>query len=127
MTFELSKTFRFESAHRLPNVPPEHKCARLHGHSFHCDISVSGPLDPKLGWVMDYAAIKAAVKPFIEQLDHHYLNEIAGLQNPTSENLALWLWQHIAPNLPGLSAVTIRETCTTACTYRGSAPPDAEK
>lgn len=126
MTFELTKTFRFESAHRLPNLPAEHKCARLHGHSFHCDISVSGPLDPLLGWVIDYADIKAAVKPLIEQLDHYYLNEIAGLQNPTSEVLAQWLWQRIVPNLPGLTSVTIRETCTTACTYRGSTPLSAE-
>lgn len=117
--FELSRTFRFESAHRLPNVPEGHKCARLHGHSFRCDIVVRGPMDPQFGWVVDYGTIKAAVQPVVEQLDHHYLNEIEGLENPTSEVLALWIWHKVAPVLAGLSAVTIRETCNTACTYRG--------
>jgi len=119
MTFELAKTFGFESAHRLPHLPAEHKCARLHGHSFRVEVQVRGPLDPVLGWVMDYGAIKAAVSPLIEQLDHRYLNDIEGLENPTSEVLAVWLWQRVAPLLPGLSAIIVRETCTSACTYRG--------
>lgn len=116
---EIFKEFSFEAAHRLPNVAPEHKCFRLHGHSFRCEVHVSGPLDARLGWVLDFAGIKAAVKPVIEQLDHRYLNEIEGLENPTSENLAVWIWDRLCPSLPGLSRIVIRETCTTGCEYSG--------
>ena len=98
---EISKTFRIEAAHRLPNVPAGHKCSRLHGHSFAIAIHVSGPLDPDLGWVMDYADLKAAFAPLFEQL-------------------ARWVWQRLAPRLPLLSKVVVNETCTTACEYRGS-------
>ena len=116
---EIFKEFGFEAAHRLPNVPPEHKCARLHGHSFRCEVHVSGPLDPKLGWVLDFAELKAAVQPIIGQLDHRYLNEIEGLENPTSENLAIWIWERLSPSLPGLTRIVIRETCTSGCVYSG--------
>ena len=90
---ELSKEFRFESAHRLPNVPEGHKCGRLHGHSFRVEVVVRGPVDPKTGWLIDYAEIKEAWKPLDEQLDHRYLNELDGLNNPTSEVLAAWIWE----------------------------------
>ena len=116
---EISKTFRIEAAHRLPNVPAGHKCSRLHGHSFAIAIHVSGPLDPDLGWVMDYADLKAAFAPLFEQLDHHYLNEVPGLENPTSEVLAMWIWAALATALPGLSEVVVRETCTSGCRYLG--------
>lgn len=119
MNIEIYKDFRFEAAHRLPNVPEGHKCARLHGHSFHVRIHVYGPVDPQLGWVMDFAEIKEQFQPIYDQLDHHYLNEIPGLSNPTSENLARWIWQHLKPRLPLLSAVEIRETCTSGCRYTG--------
>ena len=100
---ELRKTFQFEAAHYLPNLPKEHKCNRLHGHSFKVEIVVEGECDPKLGWVIDYSDITKAFKPLWEQLDHHYLNEIEGLENPTSENLALWIWKHLKPNLSNLT------------------------
>ena len=116
---EIFKEFTFEAAHRLPNVPPEHKCARLHGHSFRVEVHVSGPLDPHLGWVMDFADVKAAFRPVHDRLDHRYLNEIEGLENPTSENLARWIWERLAPTLPGLSKIVVRETCTSGCVYRG--------
>jgi 6-pyruvoyltetrahydropterin/6-carboxytetrahydropterin synthase len=116
---EIFKEFGFEAAHRLPNVPEEHKCARLHGHSFRVEVHVRGDLDPRLGWVVDFADVKAAVKPIINQLDHHYLNEIEGLENPTSEVLARWLWARIRPALPGLARIVVRETCTSGCTYQG--------
>lgn len=119
MPFELTKTFSFEAAHRLPHVPAGHKCGRLHGHSFQVDVQVQGEIDPQTGWVVDYGDISTQVRPIIELLDHHYLNEIDGLDNPTSEVLCLWLWARLAPVLPGLGALTIRETCTTACTWRG--------
>lgn len=122
MTFELSKTFRFEAAHRLPRVPEGHKCARLHGHSFRCEIVVAGAMQADTGWVIDYADIKAAANPVFDALDHHYLNDIEGLENPTSEVLARWIWDRLASQLPDLHAVTVRETCTSACTYRGPRP-----
>lgn len=118
-TVEIFREFNFEAAHRLPNVPDGHKCARLHGHSYRFSVHVAGPIDPHLGWVMDFGDIKAVVQPLVERLDHYYLNEIDGLENPTSEVLACWLWERLDPELPGLTAITVRETCTSGCTYRG--------
>ncbi len=116
---DVFKEFTFEAAHRLPNVPPGHKCSRLHGHSFHVRLTLSGDLDPLYGWLMDFSDIKQSFKPVYERLDHHYLNDIPGLENPTSENLAIWIWNEMKPHLPQLSAVEIRETCTSGCIYRG--------
>lgn len=116
---EIFKEFTFEAAHRLPNVPPEHKCSRLHGHSFVVRIVVAGEIGGDTGWVMDFSEISAAFKPIRKQLDHYYLNEITGLENPTSENIARWIWQRLQPSLPQLAAVEIRETCTSGCIYRG--------
>ena len=116
---EIFKEFVFEAAHRLPHVPEGHKCARLHGHSFTAQIHVSGEVDRLTGWVLDFADIKAAFVPYYDLLDHHYLNEIEGLENPTSENIALWIWSKMAPLLPGLSKVVVKETCTTAAVYLG--------
>jgi 6-pyruvoyltetrahydropterin/6-carboxytetrahydropterin synthase len=110
--------FGFEAAHRLPHVPAGHKCARLHGHSYRIEVHVSGPVDARSGMVKDFAEIKAACRPIREQLDHYYLNEIDGLDNPTSENLARWLWARLAPELP-LSRIVVRETCTSGVDYRG--------
>ena len=119
---DIFKEFTFEAAHRLPNVPPGHKCARLHGHSFRAEVHVRGELHPELGWVMDFADIKGAFQPFYDRLDHHYLNEVEGLENPTSENLARWIWDRLGPLLPGLSRVVVRETCTSGCVYTGPEP-----
>ena len=116
---ELRKTFQFEAAHHLPQLPEDHKCRRLHGHSFQVDVVVDGPCDPQLGWVMDYAEISQAFKPLWEQLDHHYLNEIEGLENPTSERVALWIRDRLRPTLPLLKEVVVAETCTARCVYRG--------
>ncbi|ATE52684.1 6-carboxytetrahydropterin synthase QueD [Actinosynnema pretiosum] len=116
---ELFREFRFEAAHRLPNVPEGHKCARLHGHSYLVVVQLDGPVDPEAGWVVDFGDVKAAFKPLEERLDHYYLNEVEGLENPTSENLAVWIWDRLIGALPMLSAVTVRETCTSGCTYRG--------
>lgn len=116
---EIFKEFVFEAAHRLPNVPAGHKCGRLHGHSFRAELHVEGPVNPETGWIIDFADIKAAFKATYDRLDHHYLNEIEGLENPTSENLARWIWQQVKPHLPLLSKVVVRETCTCGCTYKG--------
>jgi len=116
---ELFKEFQIEAAHRLPNVPPEHKCARLHGHSFRIRVSIEGPVGDRSGWVMDFADLKAAFQPLFDQLDHNYLNDIEGLDNPTSENLARWIWQRLSADVPGLTAIEVRETCNSGCVYRG--------
>lgn len=116
---EIFKEFTFEAAHRLPNVPAGHKCARLHGHSFSVRVVVAGPVGETSGWVMDFGDIKAAFKPIWNQLDHYYLNEIPGLENPTSENLAIWIWNKLSPALPALCRIEIRETCTSGCQYSG--------
>lgn len=119
MKMELRKSFQFEAAHLLPRLPKTHKCRRLHGHSFRVEIVVAGECDPKLGWLMDYADIKAAFKPVWEKLDHHYLNQIPGLENPTSEVVAAWIWRKLKPRLPLLTKVIVAETCTAQAVYRG--------
>lgn len=116
---EIFKEFTFEAAHRLPNVPPGHKCARLHGHSYRVTLHVRGPVGTDSGWVMDFADLTEVFKPIHAQLDHYYLNELEGLSNPTSENLARWIWQRVRPQLPQLTQVMVRETCTSGCIYRG--------
>lgn len=118
---DLFTEFSFEAAHSLPNVPRNHKCARLHGHSFHVRLTVTGPVDPVLGWVIDFADVKKAFAPLLDRLDHYHLNEIPGLENPTSEVLAQWIWDKLQPALPLLAAVEVRETCTAGCIYRGPA------
>lgn len=116
---QIFKEFTFEAAHRLPNVPVGHKCARVHGHSFRLEVHVRGEVGVDSGWVIDFADIKTAFAPTLEQLDHHYLNEIEGLSNPTSENLAQWIWARLEPRLPGLAKIVVYETCTSGCVYEG--------
>ncbi len=115
----IHKTFQIEAAHRLPNVPPGHKCARVHGHSFRIEIHVEGAVQAHTGWVMDFADIKSAFQPLYERLDHHYLNDIDGLDNPTSERLAIWIWERLRPVLPQLARIVVHETCTSGCSYSG--------
>lgn len=119
MKVSLTRDFTFEAAHLLPNAPEGHKCRRLHGHSFRVEVVVEGEVDPRTGWFLDYGVIRDAVEPLRKQLDHYYLNEIAGLENPTSENLAAWLWGRLKPALPALARVTVHETCESRCAYEG--------
>jgi 6-pyruvoyltetrahydropterin/6-carboxytetrahydropterin synthase len=116
---EIFKEFTIEAAHWLPNVPAGHKCGRMHGHSYHIAIHVSGSVDPHVGWVLDFADIKSAFKSIEDEIDHRCLNEVAGLENPTSENLARWVWRKLLPDLSSLSKIAVRETCTAGCVYRG--------
>ncbi len=116
---EIYKDFTFEAAHVLPNVPAGHKCGRLHGHSFHVRLYISGEVDSQSGWIMDFGDIKAIFKPIYDRLDHYYLNDIPGLENPTSEVLAKWIWRELKPTLPQLSMIELKETCTSGCIYRG--------
>jgi len=117
---DVFRVFQLEAAHRLPNVPQGHKCARLHGHSFRIEIHVSGPVGSNSGWVMDFADLRMAFQPLFDQLDHHCLNDIEGLENPTSENLAKWIWQRLKPDLGLLSKVVVQETCNAGCIYTGA-------
>jgi len=120
---QIYKDFSFEAAHRLPNLPEGHKCSRLHGHSFRVRVYLAGKLSEETGWLMDFGDVKRLFQPIYEQLDHRYLNEVAGLSNPTSEVLATWIWEHLKPTLPELSRVEVQETCTSGCIYSG---PEAE-
>lgn len=117
---EIFKRFTFEAAHRLPNLPPTHKCSRLHGHSFMVELHVAGPIKGPEGWVMDFADVKSAFAPILDQLDHYYLNDIPGLENPTSEVIARWIWGELKPRLPELAKVVLFETCTAGCVYAGA-------
>ena len=119
MKVALTKTFQIEAAHRLPFLPKGHKCERIHGHSFQVEVRIEGECDPKLGWLMDYADIKTVFQPLFDQLDHHYLNEIQDLENPTSENLARWIWDRLKTSLPLLTTIIVAETCMAKAEYRG--------
>ncbi len=114
----IRKEFRFEAAHWLPHVGPDHPCGRVHGHSYRVTIELSGPVT-EFGWVRDFAEIKDAWRPLREQLDHHTLNDIDGLTNPTSEMLAIWIYYELEPKLPQLVAVEVSETRSTRAIYRG--------
>jgi 6-pyruvoyltetrahydropterin/6-carboxytetrahydropterin synthase len=114
---EIFKIFTFEAAHRLPNLPPEHKCSRLHGHSFRVELYLKGPKTGPENWVMDFGDVKRIFQPIYDRLDHHYLNDIDGLENPTSEQIAVWIYQQCKPLLPLLSKVVVHETCTAGSIY----------
>ena len=116
---ELVKDFRFEAAHYLPNVPEGHKCRRMHGHSFRGEIAVRGRVDPTTGWLVDFADLKRMVDPIVSRLDHYVLNEVEGLENPTSERIAVWIWEQLIGKLTQLHRITIEETCSSRCHYFG--------
>ena len=119
---DLYADFRFEAAHRLPGVHPEHMCARLHGHSYRVRVTLRGEVDPASGWVVDFGGVMAAIEPVRARLDHRYLNDIDGLANPTSENLACWLWKQLRSAIPLISAVEVQEMPGYGCIYRGPEP-----
>jgi len=116
----LIRSYHFEAAHQLPNVPPGHKCAQIHGHSFGVDVVVHGPVDPTLGWCIDYGEIDALWEPLYQAFDHHFLNEIPGLENPTSENLARYIWDYFKERVPGLERIVVMETRDARCEYEGN-------
>lgn len=113
------KEFKFDSAHWLPNVPPEHKCANMHGHTYYIEVHVEDELHPQLGWVLDYNDLRKVVDPLVGRLDHKVLNEIEGLENPTAEFIALWFWNRIKLELPQLCQVVVKENPTNVCIYSG--------
>ena len=117
MKFELKQHFQIESARFLPHLPKEHPCSHTHGHSFKIILQLVGDLDPKIGWVMDYHEISKHMSPLLNQLDHKILNDVPGLENPTSELLAKWIYDRSIQFIPGLKSVTIMETPFTECRY----------
>lgn len=119
MIARLNKDFHFEAAHTLPTLPEGHKCRQMHGHTFHVRITVEGEVDESIGWVYDHKRISDAMKPLIDQLDHGYLNDIEGLESPTIERIAAWFWRKLETDLPGLAEITVDETPTSSCTFRG--------
>lgn len=120
--FELLRRYRFEAAHRLPAVRDEHPCARLHGHTYDVEVRVRGDVGASSGWVVDFADIDLACRTAIDALDHRLLNDVDGLENPTSGHVARWLWQRVAPGLPGLHSVAVAENPDAICTYWGPRP-----
>lgn len=117
MKFELKQHFQIESARFLPHLSKDHPCSRMHGHSFKIILTLTGPLDAKLGWIMDYNEIAYAMKPILEKLDHRILNEVPGLENPTSELLAKWIYEEGKKIIPLLKHISILETSLTECQY----------
>lgn len=118
MRCRITKSFTFAAAHFLPNVPPGHRCGRMHGHSYEVVVGLEGDLEPTLGWVQDYGDVKAAIGPVKERLDHGCLNDVPGLENPTAELLAIYLYEQLRPVLPRLTDITVRENRTSEATYR---------
>ncbi|MBY0554978.1 6-carboxytetrahydropterin synthase QueD [bacterium] len=117
MKYKLKQHFHIESARFLPNLPKNHPCSNMHGHSFKIVLTLKGDLDPKIGWVMDYHEITTVMQPLLKQLDHKVLNEVPGLENPTSELLAKWIYEKALVQIPLLQKVSIMETTSTECTY----------
>lgn len=118
--FEMKVQYRIESARHLPQLPESHPCRRLHGHSFVITLTLFGPWKPNMGWMYDYHELDQIVKPILTVLDHNVLNNIPGLSNPTSEMIAVYLYENIKPVLSELQKVTVAETPTTECTYSGA-------
>jgi 6-pyruvoyltetrahydropterin/6-carboxytetrahydropterin synthase len=116
---KITQAFTFEAAHRLPNVPSTHKCHRMHGHSYRVDVQLSGSVDPHTGFVIDFFDVESAFKPLLDQLDHHTLNDIEGLSNPTAENIAVWIWERAKPRLDQLSSIKVFETPFCWAEYDG--------
>jgi len=116
---EIYREFKFDAAHSLPGLPDKHKCGNLHGHTFVVLVHIEGPVGEDSGWVRDYGEIKSICIPVINMLDHSYLNDIPGLENPTSEKIAIWLWEKIKPALFELTMIEVKETASTGCRYKG--------
>ncbi|WP_027155424.1 6-carboxytetrahydropterin synthase QueD [Mesorhizobium sp. WSM2561] len=116
---KIAQAFTFEAAHRLPRVPESHRCHRMHGHSYRVDLRLAGSVNPDTGFVVDFFDVEAAFAPLLQRLDHHCLNEIEGLTNPTAENIAIWIWDRIKPILPQIASVIVWETPQCWAEYEG--------
>ena len=116
---KISQAFKFEAAHRLPNVPPSHRCSRLHGHSYRIEVQLDGPVDAATGFVADFFDLEASFSDIMQALDHQCLNEVAGLENPTAENIAAWIWGRLKRKLAHLASVRVYETADCWAEYDG--------
>jgi 6-pyruvoyltetrahydropterin/6-carboxytetrahydropterin synthase len=116
---EIYREFTFDAAHRLQGLPGNHRCGNLHGHTFTVVVYLEGIINEERGWVIDYGEVKKICNPIIDTLDHSFLNDIPGLENPTSECIAIWLWGRIKPLIPELTMIEVKETAKTGCRYRG--------
>jgi 6-pyruvoyltetrahydropterin/6-carboxytetrahydropterin synthase len=117
---EVFRQFTFDSAHKLNHLPDGHKCARVHGHTYRLKVFAEGPIDPKIGWIVDFAQIKVVTQSVLAHLDHHMLNDIPGLEQPTTEHIAIWIWDHLKPELPELNRIELWENANSGCTYTGA-------
>jgi 6-pyruvoyltetrahydropterin/6-carboxytetrahydropterin synthase len=115
----ITHAFTFEAAHRLPNVRETHRCYRMHGHSYRIELHLEGTVDPQSGFVVDFFDIEKAFSPLLDRLDHHCLNEIDGLDNPTAENIAIWIWMRVKSSLPQLASISVYETPQCRVEYDG--------
>ena len=115
--YKIYKEFHFDAAHFLPNTPDTHKCHRLHGHTYHVTLYLTAEELDETGWVVDFGEIKRFFKPIEERLDHNLLNDIPGLENPTSEVLAKWIYDQLKVDLPQISEVKVQETTSAGCSY----------
>lgn len=118
-SMQIYKEFKFDAAHCLTRVEDGHKCGKMHGHTFVLEVHLDGEVDPERGWILDFNVLCKCVQPLIDQLDHSVLNDIEGLGNPTSENLAVWFWDRLKPKLPQLHKIVVKESPTSGCIYRG--------
>jgi 6-pyruvoyltetrahydropterin/6-carboxytetrahydropterin synthase len=117
------KEFTFEAAHFLPSAPQDHPNARVHGHSFRVRVTLDGDPDPETGLVMHLEDVETAIEDTREALDHRFLNEVEGLEAPTLERIAVWLWDRLHNRLPGLAEIEVaRDSCREGCIYRGPRP-----
>lgn len=116
---KIFKEFTFDSAHFLPNVPDGHKCKNMHGHTYRLTVFFEGQLVKDLEWVVDFAEVKKIINPIINQIDHKLINDIEGLENPTCERVAVWLWNKIKPKMPQLTEIKLNETPTSGVVYDG--------
>jgi 6-pyruvoyltetrahydropterin/6-carboxytetrahydropterin synthase len=119
MSISITQAFTFEAAHHLPNVPDTHRCRRLHGHSYRVELTLKGEVDPHSGFVLDFFDVEAVFQPVLQRLDHYLLNDVEGLENPTAENIALWIFRRVKPALPQLASVKVFETPMCWAEYRG--------
>ena len=119
MTTTLFREFTIEAGRYLPNLAPEHPCARMHGHTFMVQIHVTGKVDEEKGWIMDFNELDDKLEEIRQLLDHRVLNEVPGLENPTTELLARWIWGRLVKELPGLSRIVIQENAYSGCIYTG--------
>lgn len=113
------KQFTFDAAHYLPHVTDHHKCKKTHGHTYHLTLFFDGNISPDMGWIIDYSEIKNVVTPILKLVDHQFLNEVEGLENPTCELICIWLWKKIKPLITELKRIELKETPTSGAIYEG--------